>query len=414
MRLVYKFRTNEHNDELKRLCRISKDLYNQALYAVRNALQEDRFLFYNDLDRMMKQTKNLEGDCNYRLLKAQVSQQTLKIVDKSVKSYFKSVKDWSKHKDKYKGKPCLPSYKGKNSLFMMTYTNQCCSIKDGKLMLGKNLGITIPQYDKYAERLKSLQQARILPKIDGSIEVELIYLHDIKGNGLDKTRCASIDLGVNNFATMVTDFSRPLIYSGKQIKSKNRYFNKEVARLKSCAEKCNGKRMTNGLRSLYVRRERQLQDILHKISSHIVSMLSENNVGTLICGKNEGWKDSIHIGRHNNQTFVHIPYDTFLSYLRYKCEMHGISFVTTEESYTSKCDALAREEICKHDKYLGKRVKRGLFQSSVGRLINADVNGALNIMRNVVGDSSFVRKITNSGWLYQPLVFKSVYALRKQ
>lgn len=411
MRLVYKFKTHEHANELTHLCKISKDLYNQALYAVRNALQEDKFLFYNDLDKLMKETTNLEGECNYRLLKAQVAQQTLKMVDKSVKSYYKSIKDWSKHKDKYKGKPCLPSYKGKNSLYFLTYTNQCCTIKQGKLFLSKELAIAIPQYEKYAERLKAFQQARILPKLDGSFEVELIYLQDVANNSLDESRCAAIDLGVNNFVTMVTDFSRPLIYSGKQIKSKNRYFNKEVARLKSCAEKCNKKKTTKRLRSLYAKREMQMQDVLHKMSKHIVATLAKNNVGTLICGKNEGWKDSIHIGKQNNQTFVQIPYDTFVSYLQYKCEMQGISFITTEESYTSKCDALAREEICKHDEYLGKRIKRGLFQTSVGKLVNADVNGALNIMRKVVGDSEIVSRITDSGWLYQPMILKSAYAL---
>lgn len=414
MRLVYKFKTYEHVSELTRLCKISKDLYNQALYAVRSAMQKGNFLFYNDLDKLMKETTNLDGECNYRLLKAQVAQQTLKIVDKSVKSYLKSVKDWSKHKDKYKGKPCLPSYKGKNALFFLTYTNQCCTIKQGRLFLNKELSINIPQYDKYAELLETFQQARILPKLDGSFEVELIYLQDIVNNNLDKTRCASIDLGVDNFATMVTDFGRPIIYSGKQIKSKNRYFNKEIARLKSCAEKCNKKKTTKEIRSLYAKREMQMQDVLHKMSKHIVSTLAKNNVGTLICGQNEGWKDSINIGKQNNQTFVQIPYDTFISYLRYKCEMQGISFITTEESYTSKCDALASEEIRKHDEYLGKRVKRGLFQSSIGKLLNADVNGALNIMRKVVGDSENVSRITNSGWLYQPMVLRSVYALRKQ
>ena len=119
MRLVYKFKCCEHNEELTHLCKISKNLYNQALYVVKNSLQEGKFLFYNDLDKIMKVTPNLDGECNYKLLKAQVAQQTLKLVDKSIKSYYKSIKDWSKNKSKYKGKPCLPMYKGKNSLFLL-------------------------------------------------------------------------------------------------------------------------------------------------------------------------------------------------------------------------------------------------------------------------------------------------------
>ena len=411
MRLVYKFKCCEHNEELTYLCKISKNLYNQALYVVKNSLQEGKFLFYNDLDKIMKVTPNLDGECNYKLLKAQVAQQTLKLVDKSIKSYYKSIKDWSKNKSKYKGKPCLPMYKGKNSLFLLIYPNQSSTIKQGKLYLSKDLSLTIPQYEKFAERLKKFQQVRILPRIDGTFDIELIYLQDNINNNLDKSRVASIDLGVNNFATLVNDFGRPIIYSGKTIKSKNQLFNKKLARLKHCAEKCNKKKTTSRIRALYAKRQEQLSDILHKVSKHLVTTLVKNNVGVLVCGKNEGWKDSIHIGKQNNQAFVQIPYDTFVSYLRYKCEMQGISFITTEESYTSKCDSLANEEIGKHEVYLGKRVKRGLFQSSVGKLLNADVNGAFNIMRKVVGDSELVRKIANSGWLYQPMILKNALAL---
>ena len=134
-----------------------------------------------------------------------------------------------------------------------------------------------------------------------------------------------------------------------------------------------------------------------------MNRLITNKIGNLVVGYNKGWKDSINIGKRNNQTFVNISYDKLLKYLKYKCEMSGIKFILSEESYTSKCDGLAGEEIGKHETYLGKRIRRGLFQSSIGKLINADVNGALNIMRKVVGDSEIISKIINSGWLFQPL-----------
>jgi IS605 OrfB family transposase len=139
--------------------------------------------------------------------------------------------------------------------------------------------------------------------------------------------------------------------------------------------------------------------------------LIQNNVGNLIIGHNNGWKDSINIGKVNNQNFVMIPFDKLISYLKYKCEIAGIMVIETEESYTSKCDALVLESIHKHDKYKGKRIKRGLFQSSVGKLINADVNGALNIMRKVVGDS-YVNKIIDSGLLFRPIKFNDLYSLK--
>ena len=106
-----------------------------------------------------------------------------------------------------------------------------------------------------------------------------------------------------------------------------------------------------------------------------------------------------------------IPFDKLISYLKYKCEMIGISVIEHEESYTSKCDALSFENICKHDNYNGKRIKRGLFQSSAGKLINADVNGALNIMRKVVGDS-YVSKIIDSDLLFRPIKFNDLYSLK--
>ena len=137
----------------------------------------------------------------------------------------------------------------------------------------------------------------------------------------------------------------------------------------------------------------------------------QNKVGNLIIGHNNRWKDSINIGKVNNQNFFMIPFDKLISYLKYKCEMAGINVIDYEESYTSKCDALSLESISKHDNYKGKRIKRGLFQSSVGKLINADVNGALNIMRKVVNDS-YVSKIIDSGQLFRPIKFKDLYSLK--
>ena len=141
----------------------------------------------------------------------------------------------------------------------------------------------------------------------------------------------------------------------------------------------------------------------HKASRIVVNILIAHNIGNLVVGYNKGWKDSINIGKRNNQTFYYIPYYLLLNYLKYKCEMAGINLIVHEESYTSKCDGLALEPIQKHDGYLGQRIKRGLFQSSCGKLINADVNGALNILRKVVGDSDLVHQIINSGCLFQPI-----------
>lgn len=400
MKLVYKFNLKQ-NKKLYDMCKISKNLYNQGLYLVKKELRENnKWLSYSQLNKELQTTNNLEGEINYRLLKAQVSQQCLRILDNNIKSYIKAVKDYAKNKSKYKNYPRLPQYK--KEVNQLVYTNQCCSIKDGYLKLSKEISIKIPQFDKYSEKLKTFQQVRINPKLNNSFVVEIIYVdNEAKNTELNFDLYSSIDLGVDNLATMILPDCQPILYNGKQIKSKNQYFNKQISKLRS--NLTNNKKTSKQIQGLFVKRNNQLSDIFHKLSRMIVNKLLEHKIGNLVVGYNKGWKDSIHIGKRNNQTFVQISYDKFLNYLKYKCEMVGISLIVHEESYTSKCDSLALEEIKKHDKYLGKRVKRGLFRSSVGKLINADVNGSLNILRKVVGDSAIISMIINSGWLFQPL-----------
>ena len=411
MKLVYKFINRHGNERLLSLCRTSKDLYNQALHACLQALncEEKRYVSYIDLDRMMKTTENLEGKINYRLLKAQVAQQTLKAVSNNMASFFRSIKEWKKHPEKYKGMPRPPRYLRKNGYFQLAYTNQCASIRDGFVRLDKDLCIPIPQWGKYGDRLSSFQQVRVLPK-DGYTEVEIVYTtEDCDESGLDYGRYASIDLGLGNFAALVTDFSEPLLYSGKQPKAHNQLYNKRLSEARSKLETENGRKSSSYTKRLASKRNARINDIMHKVSRDIVRRLAEEGVGNLVCGRNKGWKDSISLGKVNNQNFVQIPYERFIGMLRYKCGMCGIVFHEVEESYTSKCDALAMEVICKHEGYKGKRKKRGLFQSSVGKLVNADVNGALNIMRKVVGDSEYIARIVDRGLLFRPRRLGNLY-----
>ena len=400
MRLVYKFNV-KYNDRLYELCKISKNLYNQAFYIFKQELStNNKWLSYYDLNNILQSTYNLEGNINYKLLKAQVSQQCLKTLDKNIKSYVKSIKDYSKNKSKYNGCPKFPHYK--KEVNQLIYPNQSCRIKDGYLYLSKDFSLKIPQFDVYGERLKSFQQVRIIPKYDKSFVIEIVYIDDsIKNNDLDYDLYSSIDLGVDNLATMIFPNSNPLLFNGKQLKSKNQYFNKTISDLKS---KLNTNvYSSNKINNLYQKRENQLTDIFHKLSRMIINNLINHNIGNLVVGYNKGWKDFINIGKRNNQTFCFISYDKLLNFLKYKCEMTGIKLVVHEESYSSKCDSLVSEEVKKHESYSGKRIKRGLFQSSCGKLINADVNGSLNILRKVVGDSDLINRIIDSGWLFQPL-----------
>ena len=400
MRLVYKFNL-KYNDRLYELCKISKNLYNQALYIVKEELNtNNKWLSYYDLNKILPSAVNLEGTINYKLLKAQVSQQCLKVLDKNVKSYIKSIKDYSKNKSKYKGCPKFPKFK--KELNQLIYPNQSCRIKDGRLYLSKDLSLKIPQFDVYGEKLESFQQVRIIPKLNKSFVIEIVYIDNISPNSdLNYDSYSSIDLGIDNLAAMIFPNSKPLLFNGKQLKAKNQYFNKVLAKEKS---KLNHKvYSSNKIRNLYSKRENQATDIFHKLSRMIINNLLDHNIGNLVVGYNKGWKDSINIGKRNNQAFCYISYDKLLNFLKYKCEMTGIKLTIHEESYSSKCDSLVLEPVKKHESYSGQRIKRGLFQSSCGKLINADVNGSLNILRKVVGDSLFIKEIIDSGWLFQPL-----------
>lgn len=406
MRLVYKFYIS-HSEQLDTLFRISNNLYNQALYTFRQRLEVDKkWTWYNDMDKLMKEITNLEGACNYRLLKSNCSQQILRVLDKNIKAYCKSIKDWKKHPEKYRSMPQMPHYRKRGGMFDLFYTNKAASIKDGRIRLDKNLYVNIPQWEKYGEKISKFNQIRLIPN-NSNIKVEIVYEKEPEKADVDKSQYAAIDLGIDNLATMVTS-DGCIIFNGRYLKSYNNYFNKILSRLQSVKDKQGIKRFTKRIYRMYDKRDRYFEDVYHKISRQIVNLLIEKKIGTLAVGYNAEWKQKSGMGRKDNQKFVQMPFARLIDYLRYKCEMVGIDFIVQEESYTSKCDALAIEKICSHKEYLGKRIKRGLFISSTGKLVNADQNGALNILRKVVGDSYF-GEIVNKGHSLCPIRYRSPF-----
>lgn len=406
MRLVYKFYI-QSTEQLDNLFRISNNLYNQALYHFRQRLDADgTWLWYNDMDKLMKQTLNIEGQCNYKLLKSQCSQQILRVLDKSIKAYCKSIKDWKTHKDKYKAMPQMPHYRKRGGMFNLYYTNQSCTVKEGVIRLAKDLFVQIPQWGKYGDSIKSFSQVRLIPGCR-NVKVEIVYNKETNKADVDKAKYAAIDLGLDNLATMVMA-EGCTIWNGKYLKSYNNHFNKTLSHLQSIKDMQGTKRTTRRINRMYDKRDRYIEDAFHKVSRQIVDTLVKKKIGTLVVGYNAEWKQNVGMGKRNNQKFVQMPFARLAGYLRYKCEMIGIEFVEHEESYTSKCDALALEPIGKHEEYLGRRVRRGLFRSSTGKVINADQNGALNILRKVVGDSEFTR-IVGSGHSLCPVRHRSPF-----
>lgn len=415
MKLVYSFiYTGSHNEELLRMCKHAKDLYNQSLYIVKQELKENnRWLSYYDLDKIMKTTKNLDGDINYYKLKSQTSQQILKKLSSNISAYIKSIKDWSKNKNKYKGKPNFPKYKDKTSFETLVYTNQNSVIKNGYLFLSKTIKIRIPQYDKYSEDLFNYNQVTVKYMSDNKFKIYITYDKNCINTNLNKDEYMSIDLGVDNLCTIVnTVDGRTKIVNGKQIKSINQYYNKQLSKHKSILETNNNKLKTSkNIRKITAIRNNKINDLFHKISRWIINMSIDNGIGNIVVGYNRDWKDSIRIGHRNNQTFVSIPHLKLIQYLDYKCKLVGINLILHEEGYTSKCDSLTLEKVEKHDVYSGKRIKRGLFQSGIGKLINADVNGSINILRKVVDDSVVKTQIINSGLLFNPIKYNNLYNL---
>ena len=277
----------------------------------------------------------------------------------------------------------IPNYLKKDTgRFVVTYTNQAISkksLKEGVIKLSKVDAVFFSKKD-------NIQQVRIIPK-NNIIVVEVLYKVEDADNLADNERYASGDLGVNNLITLGSNVIKPIIINGKPLKSISQYYNKKVAKLKS--ELKNGKKPSRRIKSLTDKRNNKIKDYLHKSSTIVVNHLISNDLNTLIIGKNKGWKQDINIGKRNNQSFVQIPHAVFISMLEYKCKLRGINTVITEESYTSKCSFLDDEGIKKQTIYKGERVKRGLFKSSDGSLINADLNGSLNILRKVVGNFNY-------------------------
>ena len=361
--------SNSLYNELDNLCFLSKNLYNSALYTVR------QFYFTNKKYFNWIKINNQfvsEKQQDYYALPCKVSQQTLKMVDQNMKSFFNAIKAKN-------SKPKLPKYLDKiKGRFVVTYTNQAISkkaLQNGYIELSKtNI--------KLKTNVKNVKQVRIVPR-NNFIVVEILYEVRSKLHNNSKETYCGIDFGLNNLITCSFQNDSPLIMNGKPLKSINWHYNKEKSRLQSLLD--NGKKTSKKIQNITLKRNNRINDYLHKTTKIFVNYLVSKKINNVVIGYNKEWKQGINIGRVNNQNFVQIPYYKLLNMLTYKCKMEGISVIVTEESYTSKCSFLDDEDICKHEEYAGKRIKRGLYKASDGRLINADVNGALNILKKVIG-----------------------------
>lgn len=380
-----------NDKELNHLCWLSKNLYNYTNYCLRQSFSHTGKL-PNEYELTGKFAKREQAD--YKALPSQTSQQIIKLLYKNWKSFFKAVKDYKKNPKKYKGRPKLPSYKDKDGVNIVLFTGQQCHVKEGRIKFPKNV------YKPLRTKVDNVVQVRIVPQATCFI-IEVVYEKEGKiYENLKKEKLLAIDLGVNNLATCVNNVGkRPFIINGKPLKSINQYSNKLKAKYMSYV---GGKGTSKRTQSVLFKRNNLIQNYLHHASKLIISYCIDNDIGTIIVGHNSGWKQEVETGKVNNQNFVSIPFNALIQQIQYKGEEVGITVILTEESYSSKVDHLAFETMEHHENYLGRRIKRGLFKSSTGKYLNADVNGAIGIARKVTGDT-VVRQLISRGQALCPI-----------
>jgi putative transposase len=383
MRLVEQHRIDRHDTRWRAIdaaAFASKNLYNAALYVTRQAfIHEGRIITYEDLAR------DLKTSAEYRALPAKVAQWVQRQVALAWKSYFAACAAWQADPSRFLGHPKLPKYLPPRGRNLLTYIEQAISRSP------KNRGYVIPSgLDIRVEtRQSAIDQVRIVPHAT-HYTVEVIYERPVTLADIDPTRVAAIDVGLNNLAAVTANQHglAPFLVNGRPRKALNQWYNKRRARLQ--AKLPAGVFVSRQLDTLADKRARQITSYLHVASRRIVDSLVAQRIGTLIIGKNDGWKQRIGLGKRTNQNFVFVPHARFIEMLRYKAELVGIDVQITEESYTSQASFLDGDPLPVYNPatpppvFSGRRVKRGQYRAADGRQINADVNGAYNILRKVV------------------------------
>ena len=366
--------SSEEYKILRRLLRAAKCLTNEALYIIRQYyFATKKYLSYSKVNAALKSSPN------YKELNSNISQQILMQIDSNFKSFFALKKQ--------KRKARMPKYLDKNGFAPIIIG--FVRINDSKLLIpysntfkksNKPIIIDIPPILKD----KVIKQIRIIPKYNARF-FEIMYIYENKPvqRSLNKQNAMALDFGVSNLMTAVTNDGKAFIVDGRKIKSINQYFNKKNSYLQSIKDKQKLVR-TKQIDRLWQKRSNQINDYLQKAAKIVIDYCIKNNIGTLVVGNND-FQRSTNLGHVNNQNFVNIPYGKLKNKLAYLCELNNIQFILQDESYTSKASFFDKDELpplydgLSHE-FSGKRIYRGLYKTATGRLLNADVNGALNIL----------------------------------
>ncbi len=351
-------------------------LYNEALYSVRPYyFQNGEYLNYASNYHRVKTSSS------YQMLLSDIAQSIVRLVDRDMRSFFGLLK--LKNQGKYSDKIHLPRYKkerksGKTLYMSVPIQGRSARVKKGyvivsiKKALAKEFGLKV-------------KELRFVPSFGGKVwYIEFVYKIAVP-KPREHGDYLAIDFGIDNFATCYPSGGGAFIIDGRSIKSINRYFNKRKAYLQSIYDR-QGYKYPRNLIALSRRRDNRINNFFNLAVKHIVEYALKHNITTIVLGDFSGSKQSVNIGKANNQNFVAIPYYKFKQKLASKAQEFGIQVVHQEESYTSKASFLDKDDIpVAYDSAIsyrgsGRRIKRGLYKSAQGYLLNADVNGAANIL----------------------------------
>lgn len=368
------------------MCFKSKNLYNYANYIIRQEfINNGNWIKYNQLFQLVKESEP------YKDIGNNTGQGTLRVLDKNWKAFFKAIKDWKKNPSKYLGRPKIPKYKDKDGRFLLSLDSNKVKLKDGYIYFAWK------PFKPYNNMFKTNAQERILqcrfiPRC-GKYVMEIVYEIEVPDISETSDRVAAIDIGVDNFITMVNNIGEnPIAVKGGVIKSINQFYNKQKADIQSELKKVNGKDWSKKLQKLTDKRYEMIKYQMHCISKYVVDWCVLYGIDTLIVGHNDEWKQK----KQGMQNFTYIPYELFIQMLAYKCENNGIRFIENEEAYTSGTSFLDNEDPVKENYNKERRVHRGLFIADCGKKINADVNGAYQILKKVIPEA-FSKGIEGAG-----------------
>ena len=402
-------KSNQHYKGLIELLHKSKNLYNVAIYTVRqfyfDAVKNEsdkKYLNYYDTWRLLSHSKNVD----FYSLPCDVAQSVLKQVDQNFKSFFKLLK--KKQKGKYDKHINIPKYKNKEGYNCITINATQLGLQfkqDGTLTIPN----TAPNKIQFkVKNFSTCTQVRFIP-CKGYIKLEAIYNYNEPVLKEDNENYLSIDLGINNLCACTSNVTTSFLIDGKKLKQINQKYNKYKGKLQSKLPK--NKHWSNKLSDITKKRNFRINNYLHNTSAYIMNHAVSNNINTIIIGYSNGWKQDINIGRINNQKFTEIPFYKLIQLIQYKAKLKGIRVILQEESYTSKASFLDNDEIPIYNKnkpinykFSGKRVNRGLYKTASGLSVNADINGSLNILRKYLKcNSDAIIQPADRGFVVNPI-----------